>query len=143
MIVQIGTPAVESLIVALKHENWRVREIAIRTLASIAGSRAVEHLSTALRDSNIVVRENAARGLGEIGAPAAAILIAASQDVDVNVRKAAAKGIEYLYTKLRGTDEKLSADAQKTLEQLESRGDYERPKPLPDSVLEGLRRIYG
>jgi HEAT repeat protein len=140
IIGRIGAPAVEPLIAALKDEHWRVRETAVWALAKIAGASAKEHLGAALRDSNIMVRENAARGLARIGAPAAAILIAASQDTDANIRKSVAEGIQDLCAGLERVDANLYAEAEKALEQLEVRGDYQRPKLLDLGL---LRKVYG
>lgn len=67
-LVKIGAPAVDSLVVALKDEEWRVRTRATRTLGAIKDFRAVDPLITALKKDNVfIVRRFAAQALGEMG----------------------------------------------------------------------------
>lgn len=65
-LVNIGTPAVESLIVALKSEDPLVRMQAAYALGRIKDVRAVEPLIGALKDGNPIVRMEAADALGRI-----------------------------------------------------------------------------
>ena len=89
--VEIGAPAVEPLIIALK--DWRVREAAAEALGKI-GAPAVEPLIDALRDKSEDVRKAAAEALGEIGdVRAVEPLIAALKDKDDDVREAAAEAL--------------------------------------------------
>ena len=66
-LVEIGEPAVEPLIQALKDEDSFVREGAAEALGKIGDKRAVEPLINALKDEDRDVREAAAEALGEIG----------------------------------------------------------------------------
>ncbi len=54
-LVSLGTPAVEPLIAALRHETSRVRESAAEVLGEIAHPRAFKPLVEAMRDSDPVV----------------------------------------------------------------------------------------
>jgi len=64
-LVEIGEPAVEPLIDALKNENIDIRQRAAFALGNIGDKRAVEPLIEALNDE--LVRSNAATALGKIG----------------------------------------------------------------------------
>lgn len=84
-LVQIGEPAVPSLLEALKHEAWLVRLHAIEALGRMKAKMAVEPLLFVLfNDRDAAVRTDAARALGEIGdARAVEFLIRAMNDLDV------------------------------------------------------------
>ena len=66
-LAKIGEPAVEPLIQALKDEDWHVQEEAAEALGEIGDKRAVEPLIQALKDEDWHVQEEAAEALGEIG----------------------------------------------------------------------------
>jgi HEAT repeat protein len=66
VLVQIGPPAIEPLIAALKDENWKVRHTAASVLGWLGDERAVEPLITALRDTNDNVVLAAAGALTEL-----------------------------------------------------------------------------
>jgi HEAT repeat protein len=72
--VEIGTPAVEPLITALKDKDSTVCENAAKALGKIGDARAVEPLSDTLKDKrfnkaieSIRVRRSAVEALGQIG----------------------------------------------------------------------------
>ena len=83
---RIGYPlAVEPLIVALRDEDWGVRDDATQTLSHI-GVAAIDPLLGALHDDDHDVRHRAAQALAHIGPPAVASLLVALQDADRDVR---------------------------------------------------------
>ena len=86
-LVNIGTPAVEALIKALRHENFHVRCVAAIALGYIGDKRAVEPLIRALGDSEI--RQEAANSLIMLGEYAVDPLIKTFRDrsVDTEIRK--------------------------------------------------------
>jgi HEAT repeat protein len=104
-LIQIGKPAVEFLIAALKDENWHIQIYAAEILGNTRDTRAVEPLIAVLKDENWLVQEYAIRALrkitGEIGiklergAPAVETLIAAleDKDEDLGIRSEAAKAL--------------------------------------------------
>ena len=63
----MGDPAVDSLIVTLKDDDWRVRGGAAWALGKIANKKAVEPLIEAMNDDSGFVRGGAAWALGNIG----------------------------------------------------------------------------
>ena len=73
---EIGQPAVESLIQALRGEDWVIRRHATIALELIGeeASSAVPALIEALSDQDIYVRVNAAFALAQIGSPAKKIV---------------------------------------------------------------------
>ncbi|MFQ5520302.1 MAG: HEAT repeat domain-containing protein, partial [Candidatus Methylomirabilia bacterium] len=77
-LVQIGLPAVDSLIDALRKENGDLRQAVVGVLGRIGGARAVGALTAALGDEAADVGEAAQRALLEVGA--AEPLIAALAD---------------------------------------------------------------
>lgn len=87
-LIEVGKPAIEPLIQALKDENRYVRTKAAKALGNIGDARAIEPLIQALRDVNDVHRE-AAEALEKIGEPAVEPLIQALIDIDDVHREAA------------------------------------------------------
>ena len=76
-LVNIGAPAVESLVKLLDDESWRVRRRAVRTLAKIKDPRAIEPLTASMKtDEDCYVRKCAARAIGEINDPRAGEILA-------------------------------------------------------------------
>jgi HEAT repeat protein len=65
--VEIGSPSVPSLILALKHSNRDVRTKAAWSLGELKDPRAVEPLIAALEDMDVHVIWEATRALGQIG----------------------------------------------------------------------------
>ena len=66
-LVNIGTPAVNSLIPLLEDQQWRVRRRAVRTIGRIKDSSAIGALIQASgTDTDCCVRRFAAQWLGEI-----------------------------------------------------------------------------
>jgi HEAT repeat protein len=91
--VEVGAPAVEVLIGALKHHDSLVRQLAARGLGEIGDARAVEPLIGALRGREDV-RAAAAVGLGQIDdARALEPLMGSLKDAGSNVRAAAARAL--------------------------------------------------
>lgn len=85
-LIDIGEPAVSSLIEALKDENPQVRSYAALALGEIRDKKAVEPLMEILDDPSPEVRRNAAYSLGEIGdIKAVEPLIELLKDEDVEV----------------------------------------------------------
>jgi HEAT repeat protein len=94
--VEVGAPAVESLIDALRHHDSLVRQVAARGLGQIGDARAVEPLIGALRGREDV-RAVAAQALGQIDdGRAVEPLISALKDGGSNVRAAAARALGQL-----------------------------------------------
>ena len=96
-LVELGEPAVQPLIAALKGENKDVRQAAVEALAK-NGEPAVEPLITALKDYS--VREAAAEVLGKIGEPAVE------------------RAVERLMVEFTGDDDDVREDAAKALVEL-------------------------
>lgn len=93
---EIGKPAVEPLIKALKDGNSsiRTRVSAAYALGMINDTRVVESLIQALKDRNSNVRYWAAEALGELkDCQAIEPLTLALKDSDKNVREEAAKSL--------------------------------------------------
>jgi len=66
-LIKLGMPAVEPLIIALKDSNQDVRQVAAWVLGQLGDGRAVESLIAALKDSCFGVRHPAAEALGQLG----------------------------------------------------------------------------
>jgi HEAT repeat protein len=96
--VEIGAPAVEPLIAALKDEDNNVRQAAAGALSQIGDARAVEPLIAALQSRGWGGGGRAAAAaLGQIGdARAVGPLIAALQSLDWDVRQAAVVALDRL-----------------------------------------------
>jgi hypothetical protein len=91
--VEIGSPSVAPLIIALRNENAFGREGAARALGKIGDKGAIAPLIAALKDKKPSVRQAAASALGEMGdRRAIEPLIAILGDVDY-VSEAAAEGL--------------------------------------------------
>jgi len=121
-LVNIGSPAVEPLILALSSPSWELRKDAAIALGEIVDARAIEPLCKALRDEYCVetinitgftvsgrtiggaskpymrcpVRIAAATALGKIGKPAIIPLSIALKDEDTNVRREAVNGLKLI-----------------------------------------------
>ncbi len=92
-LVDIGAPAVESLVVALKRGEAIVRVRSAMALGNIADPRSVEPLIAATRDTDDRVRGNAIYSLGQIGDRCALEAIVrtlgdSSEDVRENAKRA-------------------------------------------------------
>ncbi len=89
-LAEIGTPAVEPLIVLLENNNQDVRVSAVYALGDIKDARAVEPLIAALSDISPDIREAAAMALEQIkDQRAVGPLIAIFSDSSPDVREAA------------------------------------------------------
>lgn len=66
-LVKIGEPAFNSLINALRDNDFSIRMYAAEALGLMGDTRAVEPLIHALKDKVELVRGNAVSALGEIG----------------------------------------------------------------------------
>ena len=66
-LVNIGSPALDSLKPLLKDQSWRVRRRAVRTIGRIKDPAAIDSLIQAIKtDDDCYVKKFAARSLGEI-----------------------------------------------------------------------------
>jgi len=66
-LVNIGSPALNSLKPLLKDQSWRVRRRAVRTIGRIKDAAAIDSLIQAIRtDDDCYVKKSAAQSLGEI-----------------------------------------------------------------------------
>ncbi|MCP4536735.1 MAG: hypothetical protein GY832_06275 [Chloroflexi bacterium] len=135
--VELGTLAVELLIVTLKDRDRAVRRAAAEALGKVGDARAVKSLIAALNDQNRAVRRTAAEALGKVGdVRAVEPLIAALKDQDDTVRRAAAEALEKvgdvqavdpLIAALKDHDGTVRLAAIKALEKI---GDDRAEKPL-------------
>ncbi|RLE38497.1 hypothetical protein DRJ17_03790 [Candidatus Woesearchaeota archaeon] len=94
-VVDVGEPAVEPLIKALKDENIEVRKRAATALGYIGSERAIEPLiEVALKDENWGVRWEAANALRYTGSERAVeLLIKALEDENWEIRESAATAL--------------------------------------------------
>jgi HEAT repeat protein len=83
---EIGAPAVEPLIAALKDVNSPIRVQAARTLGYTKDPRAVEPLIATMKDDGVGLYSISGPALVEIGAPAVEPLIATLRNEDHNIR---------------------------------------------------------
>lgn len=88
--VEIGAPAVEPLIAALKNEEKSHRQSAFLALVTI-GTPSVEPLIAALKDTDTEVRQAAYWALIKIGSPAVPGIIATLNDEHDDIRQATAR----------------------------------------------------
>lgn len=65
-IMKIGKPAIESLLVALEDEDWRIRRYAAELLGNMKVGCAVEPMIALLNDRNWLVQEYAIKALRSI-----------------------------------------------------------------------------
>ncbi len=94
-LADIGKPAVEPLVTALKDQDISIRQGAARALGAIKDNRALEPLAVALKDENASVRMRAAEALGEIkDSRAVEPLMTALKDEDPRVRISAESALE-------------------------------------------------
>jgi hypothetical protein len=94
-LADIGKPAVEPLITALRNQDVSIRSGAARALGAIKDDRALEPLMVALKDENASVRMWAAEALGQIkDNRAVEPLTTALKDEDSHVRIAAEGALE-------------------------------------------------
>jgi HEAT repeat protein len=122
--IEIGTPAVESLIAALEDKDWHVRQATVRALGRIGDARAVEPLIARQSDTSKKVREEAANALAKIGVSAIEPLIANLKNIDM--RQATSKVlaqigtpvIEPLIPTLKDRDDDVRWTATKLLGQI-------------------------
>ena len=94
-LADIGKPAVEPLVTALKDQDISIRLGAARALGAIKDDGALEPLMVALKDENASVRMWAAEALGEIkDNRAVEPLMTALKDEDSRVRISAESALE-------------------------------------------------
>jgi beta-lactamase regulating signal transducer with metallopeptidase domain len=85
-----GDQYVESLLAALKDEDFQVRDDAITELGKLGDRRAVEPLIALLKDPNVYIRDNAINALGLIGDRSAVEpLLESLRDPNVYIRDTA------------------------------------------------------
>jgi HEAT repeat protein len=93
-LAEIGKPAVEHLVNALKGEEGNKKRYATFALKNIGDDDVVEHLIEALDDDDWSVRKTSAKSLGEMESKEAVEpLIEALKDEDWGVRVAVAKAL--------------------------------------------------
>jgi hypothetical protein len=92
-LVQIGKPAVASLIDSLKDADERVRLSAISTLGEIGDAQAVDPLVAALEDDSSEIRRATIRALGQIRDARAVDPLIATLNDTLDVRSASAKAL--------------------------------------------------
>jgi HEAT repeat protein len=104
---QIGAPAVEPLIVALKHPDWFMRINAADVLGELGDSRAVGPLIAVLDNPEIGVRWRAVRALDKIGDPCAlpALERLAREDPSKLVANAAREAIARIRARMAQTNQ--------------------------------------
>ena len=108
-LVEIGAPAVTSLIAALQRTQSLARAKVAITLGHIADPRAVEPLMVAMQDTDNNVRISAISSLGSIGdARAAEALILALGDKNEEVRHSAIRSLEKIHLDARVQNEFLT-----------------------------------
>jgi HEAT repeat protein len=146
-LAEIGGPAVESLIEALRDENRSVRERAANALGEIRDTRAVQPLIHALEDEYWPVRKAAVIALGIIGdAGAVEPLLEALQDDEGPVRKAAEEWLHKLGWELDGSVSPAPPDvdamaATGNVEGLIGALSYERDRKVREAAAEALGNI--
>jgi HEAT repeat protein len=121
---KIGTPAVDALIGALRHDDDDVRWKAAIALGEIGDPRSINPLLILLCDEDRFVKSHAALALGAIGEPAVNPLIRALREGDGNLRWGAAialgkirdpRSIEPLIRALADKYENVRAESAKAL----------------------------
>jgi len=95
-LVEIGAPAVDPLIVALRDPDAALADAAAQALGKIGDVRAVAPLLGALTHEQPQVCQAAASGLVQIGAPAIDPLVGALADRSATVRSGAAAALAEL-----------------------------------------------
>jgi len=124
-LIEIGSPAVELLINALRDRNPYVSWKAAEILSKIDAPCIVEQLAAVIRDSDSRLRSIIADTLGELGDPHAfEPLVALLRDTDENVRASAAaalgnikdvRAVEPLVVTLRDIDPTVREKAAEAL----------------------------
>ena len=93
-LAEIGEPAVEPLVNALKGEEGNIKRYATFALKNIGDENVVDYLIEALEDDDWSVRKTSAKSLGEMESKdAVEPLIEALKDEDWGVRTAVAKAL--------------------------------------------------
>lgn len=104
--VEIGSPAVEPLSVALECDQWKVRQAAAEALGRIGDARAVKPLTAALKGKAWEVCLAAARSLFQLGDDRGIhLLIGALKNKSGNIRRTAAETLVTMYTSGRLEDQ--------------------------------------
>lgn len=92
-VIEIGEPAIEPLIEALKDDKMDVRYFAAKALGEIGDERAVKPLIGLLNDEEWFVHTMAAEALVKIGEAAVEPLIETLKDENVYIRMRAVKAL--------------------------------------------------
>ena len=97
VLMNIGPPAVEPLVMALKNADRSTKVHIVRILGVIKDRRSVYPLAECLRHQESEVRKSAAEALGKIGDPRARLgLMKAQRDREPAVRAAVKRALERL-----------------------------------------------
>jgi HEAT repeat protein len=89
-LVKMGEAALPEIAVALNGDNERIRRLAARSLGKIGSRDAIIHLIEAYGDADWGVRREAFQAIQSIGTPALSILIAALNHPNNEVRRGVA-----------------------------------------------------
>ena len=109
-LASIGQPAIESLTLALREEDKRVRIEAIKALGGIADPCCCRHLAALLRDGDRDIRLAAVVALGSVGdVNACNSLFQASTDENCFVRVAAREALARILKKESGANVSCAA----------------------------------
>ncbi len=143
-LAEIGTPAVQPLIEALKDPNYGVRESAAYALGEIKDPSAIAPLIEVLEDEHEHVRYSAQEALVEIGTQAVERLNTCLKDGDSHIRKEVAyilgqikdiRSAEPLLVALKDTSE----DVRK--EVIESLGAINDVSPLESAIVPLIKAL--
>jgi len=121
--IEIGAPAVDSLIAVLKGNEGEVRLAAIETLGKIGDARAVVSLIVALKDDSGDLRQASTEALGKIGdaravEPLISHLVYGGDAVSEALGKIGAPAIEPLIATLKNKDKETSGRRQAAIDAL-------------------------
>ncbi len=126
-------PAVESLIAALKREEWQIHNPAASALGYLGDKRAVGPLIDSLKRKEFTSRISAAVALGKIGEPAVKPLIEALDDKGSNIYR------HYVINALGRTKSKLAVEP--LLKMLEEEDNYIRSAVVGALAMPGDEKV--
>jgi len=125
-LVEIGEPALDSLVPAIQSENDRVSNAALRIIESIGGNKAIKILNQGINDQQPSVRQYSIRALGNIGAiEAIDNIIRCLKDEDTGIQQNAVQAlgmlkdkhaVEPLFGMLLASDKYVRSDVTEALD---------------------------
>lgn len=98
-LIDIGKPALKTLIKSLKDENWKVRWYSAEILGEIGDEKAVPDLIVTMGDEMSGVRSKSMLALVEIGEPSVDLLISSLTNENWQIRRQAAEALGVISTK--------------------------------------------